>query len=417
MTTAERAHQPSAASRSDAGRGPTPHIFAFAPNRWDDVWMNRQQLLSRLAGRGWPVTYSTGALSVWDRGSPQWKTAPWVNQYRMHDGVCIETPGKTRVRWPRFAAIDNLVVRRHAAALRQRERRASSGTIAHIFHPDFQPYARALGCRWTVYHAYDLFSQQPSWTDQMARMEDDLVANADLVIATSPSVLQALRGADPGRSAVVPNGADAETFASGPSLPCPADLAAVPRPRIGYIGNLNRKVDFPMIAAVAQERPQWHWVLIGPVSQTGPGAPDNDPQLAPAYRTCLQLPNIHFLGMKPHTELPAYAGHMNVNVICYRGDRGWWNAAVPLKLHEYLATGHPVISINLPDIGEHGDVVTFVHDIDGWKAGIESALGDQPTAAVSRRRNVALANSWDVRVDQLEQLLEAMVSTGSSQEA
>jgi hypothetical protein len=305
-----------------------------------------------------------------------------------------------------------MVVYFHAAALRRLRRGVPSDSIAHIFHPEYQPYAKAMGCRWTVYHAYDLFAQQPSWTDRLARMENDLVSSADLVIATSPTVLHALRGADPDRSAVVPNAADSKAFALGPGLPCPADLAAVPRPRIGYIGNINRKVDFPMIAALAQERPQWHWALVGPVSQAGPGAPDNDPVLASAYRTCVQLTNVYFLGAKPHAELPAYAGHMDVNTICYRGDQGWWNAAVPLKLHEYLATGHPVVSIALQDIEEHAGVVAFVHGVDGWRTAIDAALADQSATLAARRRDTALANSWDARVDQLERLLKTMMAGG-----
>jgi glycosyltransferase involved in cell wall biosynthesis len=398
-----------ARSMATTGQVTKPAVLAFAPGRWDGLWMNRQQLLSRLARRGWPVTYSTGALTVWDRGSDLWQTAPWINSYEAQDGVSVETPGKMLLRWPRFATADRLVVRLHAASLARRERRVASDTIAHVFHPLFQPYAKALGCRWTIYHAYDVYAQQPGWTDSMARMEEELIASADIVIASGAAILNALPGVDRERSVVLPNGADSAEFALGPTLPCPEDLSRIPQPRIGYIGNVNRKIDFPMIAALAQERPDWHWVMVGPVRESGLAAPAEDPQIASAYHLCRQLPNVHFLGHKDRTELPAYAGHMTVNTICYRGDEGWWTSAMPLKLHEYLATGTPVVSLDLTDLHEHADVVRLVDSVDGWRRAIEAALNDRSSAAQARRRDLALANSWDERVDRLEHLLEGMV--------
>ncbi len=101
---------------------------------------------------------------------------------------------------------------------------------------------------------------------------------------------------------------------------------------------------------------------------------------------------------------------MTVNTICYRGDEGWWTSAMPLKLHEYLATGNPVVSIDLPDLREHDDVVALVNGVDGWRRAIKTALSDRSPNAAARRRDVALANSWEDRVDRLEQLLETMRS-------
>ena len=71
-----------------------PPILAFAPNSWHSSWKNRQQLLSRLAARGWPVIYSTGALSVWDRDKPQWAEAGWRGGFVEADGVLVDRPGR-----------------------------------------------------------------------------------------------------------------------------------------------------------------------------------------------------------------------------------------------------------------------------------------------------------------------------------
>jgi glycosyltransferase involved in cell wall biosynthesis len=394
-----------------------PHIFAFAPNAWRGPWMNRQQLLSRLARRGWPVTYSTGPLASWDRHSERWRNAPLLSTYEMHDGVRVEVAGKSRLRWPRIAPYDRLVIRRHASALLHQAGCAPSAAIAYVFHPSLYDLAAAMDCRWTVYHAYDVFALQPGWSDALARAQKDLLERADLVIASGPSIAQALREAGAERVLVLPNGADAEAFAAGALQPCPADLAAIPRPRIAYIGHLNRKVDFAMIATVAKARPAWHWVLVGPVPEDGSAAPANDPHIGAAFRECQTLANVHFLGGKPYTALPAYAAHMDVHTICYRPDRGWWNAAAPLKLHEYLATGRPVVSIDIMDIHPFADVVRLVRDRAGWIGALEAALKERSAQAMERRRDAARANSWDDRVDLLERRLDGMVALGAESAA
>lgn len=386
------------------------HIFAFAPNAWGGPWMNRQQILSRLARRGWRVTYSTGPLSMWDRGSDDWHAAPWRTSFERHDGVDVGLAGKSLPRWPRLPPYDRIVTRRHASALLRQARCAPSNAIAYVFHPALHELAAAMNCRWTVYHAYDLFALQPGWSDALETAQRALLRRADLVVASSPSVARTLREAGGDRVLVLPNGADAQAFAAGALSPCPADLAAIPHPRIGYIGHLNRKVDFAMIAAVATARPEWHWVLLGPVPDRGSAAPANDARTADALRACRNLVNVHFLGGKPHTALPAYAAHMDVHTICYRADQGWWNAAAPLKLHEYLATGRAVVSVDLPDIRMFSDVVRFVRGAEEWPAAIAAALADRSPQSAERRRRVARANSWDNRVDLLEQRLGAMIA-------
>lgn len=400
----------SASSRFDAGRARRPHIFAFAPNGWNGPWMNRQQILSRLGRRGWPVTYSTGPLSWWQRQSDAWREAPWFSTFEMRDGVLVEIPGKTLPSWPRAGLYDRFVQRRHAALLLRQARCAPSAALAYVFHPSFLDVAAALDARWLVYHAYDVFALQPGWSDDLARAEATLLHRADLVVASSPSVAEGMHRAGRDDVMVLPNGGDARAFEAGAQQPCPADLAGIPRPRIAYIGNINRKVDFPMIATVARCRPDWHWVLVGPVATTGSGAPASDPKVAAAFGACRELPNVHFLGHKPHGELPAYAAHMDVNTMCYRSDRGWWKAATPLKLHEYLAAGRPVVSSDLKDIRAFADVVAFARNMDEWQGAIEAALLDRSPQAVERRRRVARANSWDGRVDLLEQRLDAMIS-------
>lgn len=386
------------------------HIFAFAPNEWHGPWLNRQQFLSRLARRGWPVVYSTGALSTWQRGSAAWRAAGIFSRWEDHDGVRVDRPGKALLRWQRVKPFDVCAIFGHTVSLSRRSGVRRSKSIAYVFHPSFYCYATVGNFGRVLYHAYDVYEDQPGWTRELAQWQKHLVLRADRVVASSKSVLERLGHEAWKKGTVICNGADVAAFSRGPTLPCPADLDWIPHPRVGYVGRINRKIDFNAIATVAQRRPEWHWVIVGPVQEGGLGGADIDPVVGPGYRACRRLTNVHFLGAKHHTDLPAYVGHMTVNTICYRNDRGWWEAAVPLKLYEYLAAGRPVVSCILPEISNLSGAVSFASTTDEWEAAIAAAIAENSDSAIKRRQSIAAANSWDERVDRLERVLDALLA-------
>ena len=72
----------------------TPIVLAFGMNVWDEYWQTRQHGLSRLAGRGWNVGYTTPAMSIWERGGLRWRHASWLARTDCRDGVRIRYPGR-----------------------------------------------------------------------------------------------------------------------------------------------------------------------------------------------------------------------------------------------------------------------------------------------------------------------------------
>jgi hypothetical protein len=374
--------------------------------------MNRQQLLSRLAHRGWPVVYSMGALNVWHRHSEGWLNAPLLAQQYDLDGVRVDRAGHLIPVWPSVQSYNDWAVKRYCRSLRRRAGFArDTESIGYLFWPELFPYVRALGCRFLVYHAVDNYTSMPGSGPEIQKLEQVIVARADLLIGTTADTLARLPQGGKAKRRVLHNGTDADAYASGPDLPCPQDLAHIPRPRICYSGHLNRKVDFNLIARIARLRPEWHWVLVGPETR-GAGNPSNDPALADAFTTCGRLQNVHFLGCKSVVELPAYTGHADANVICYRQDAGgWWNSCYPLKLHDYLASGRPVISTPLTAVQPFAHVVDIATDYEEWLRALERALFQGGISSAAQRRTVARANTWDMRVDQLEEWLYEMLET------
>ena len=384
----------------------TATIIALASDRWDGHWMNRQHLLSRLAARGWTVVYSTGAFAAWQIGSEEWKQAPFFPRLRLLNGVRVVERGKFFVSIGKNGILHRWAIKAHSKILRCQVPHKTP-LIAWITHPRYLSYLRHLKSNAVVYHVFDAYSKLPGWTDQMAKNEKQLIEKSNLIITASEGMAKLLGSEAQIKVRVLPNGADIYIYQQGKSCPCPPDLTKIPKPRIGYTGNMSPKFDFNLVASLATQRPDWHFVLVGPIVKGGGDWVDE--YTKHGFEKCKHINNIHFLGEKPVTALPAYVGHMDVNAMFYRcsGD-GWWKYIYPLKLHEYLAAGPPVVSTPLEAIKPFGDVVFLARDVKEWIVSIEKALSEKPMAQ-EERFAVAKQNSWEARVNILEEYLKNII--------
>jgi glycosyltransferase involved in cell wall biosynthesis len=374
-------------------------IVAFAPDAWSGRRMNRQQILSRLAARGWPVLYSNGALSVWDRGGPRWSEAGWFDRIEEAEGLLLDRPGRLLPRWQRHPLWDRFTVRRHARHLMSF---AGERAICYVFHPSFWPYVDVLRPQHLVFHAYDSFDLTDDWDDQLADYQFRLARRADLLVISAQNIAASLPADIRSLAHELPNGADVEAFIAAARSECPGDLAAITPPRIGYAGAINAKLDLNLVLEVARQRHDWHWVVLGACSI-------NDEETRRLWEACGQARNIHYLGHKQHTLVPAYLNHMDVNVMCYRASGGgWWIRGYPLKLHEQLAVGKPVVASPLETIRPFAHVVDLAETPAEWIAAIERALASGGVGTPEERVAVARQNTWDQRVDLLERWLLEM---------
>lgn len=374
------------------------NIVALAGNDWSGPWMNRQQLLSRLGHRH-NVLYSNGLLSLWDRGNEKWRSSGWRHRVAHADQVHIDQPGKLLPRWQTAGPWDRFALRRIARRWRRRLDHEGRPLVAYVFHPRYWPYIDALSPDYLVYHCYDLYRETPGWNSQLENWQRHLIQRANFSVASSQVIKTDLASMSRGPVHFLPNGADYEAFAAGHAAPEPEDLTTIPRPRLAYVGNINRKVDLALLAELARAQPDWQFVMIG-------GVGNLDEPTTAAYADCRKLANIHWLGQKRPTELPAYVGHTDVNLMAYRSGPGVWTKGIyPLKLHEYLAAGPPVVSAPIDSVEPFSDVVTLATGVDDWQQAIATALERGADDGRDARQSVAHKNSWDARVQRLESLL------------
>jgi glycosyltransferase involved in cell wall biosynthesis len=251
-----------------------------------------------------------------------------------------------------------------------------------------------------VYHAYDLFHKQGEWANELAEYEACFLRHAHLVVASSNSIAEHLMSLGARSIVVVENGVDYEAFSRTVAERAePVDIAVVPHPRIGYAGALNRKVDFALLAKLATRREDWNFVIIGAFGNL-------DDETSAAVERLRTMKNVQFLGFKNRDVLPLYMSAMDVNLLSYRVASHLWTEGIyPLKLHEYLATGRPVVSAGLPSVRPFADVIAITDTVGAWEDAIAAALTEASPQKSQQRQAVARANSWETRVALLQQEL------------
>ena len=261
------------------------------------------------------------------------------------------------------------------------------------FLPNTADYVGTLGEDCSVYYCVDEWSLF-SYLDRAQTLdaEQKLLSKVDAVFAINGPLAAAKRPLNP-RTYVSPHGVDHALFARAldDATAVPADLACLPRPRIGFYGTLRDWVDFELIGHVARKRPDWAIALIGQ-------------QLAD-MTPIRGLANVHLLGQKQHYELPAYCKGFDVGMIPYRIDERM-TFVNPLKLREYLSAGLPVVSTPVPEVTRLSHLAHVAETADAFVAAIERALGESSPAARGARSLLMKEETWAARVAQVARTVD-----------
>ncbi len=210
----------------------------------------------------------------------------------------------------------------------------------------------------------------------------ELLSQVDAVFAANHDLAVVKRERNPS-TFVAPHGVDHALFATAldPDVRVPAELAALPHPRIGFAGDL-RNVDVELIAELARMRPAWSIVLTGQPS------------------SALDLPNVHLLGARDHDELPAFYAGIDVGMLPYRGHVN------PLQLRECLAAGRAVVSTPMPETERYPGLCHIASDAQGFVAAIEQILATDSRAARLARSAAMSDETWTSRVECMTRRLD-----------
>lgn len=263
-------------------------------------------------------------------------------------------------------------------------------------HPG--PLAGTLGERFVVYYCVDDYAYLTGVDGrEIARLDEELTRSADQVFATSSHLCERKKQHN-ANTAYSPHGVDFAHFSAASDSAAPVALGArdLPHPIIGFFGSIGRFVDIELLVSIARSRPDWTLLFIG--------LPAVDVQ---ELRACK---NAVFAGAQPYKDLPDWARAFDVAILPYRSsDPGVVNAN-PLKLREYLATGKPVVASSTPATEPFAHCIHIARNAGEFIEKIEAALALDSDASRQRRMQEVIGCSWESRVDEIVEVVEANIS-------
>lgn len=301
-----------------------PKLIVLSHLRWDFVTQRPQHLLTR-AARSFDVVFMEEPVWV-DGGVPRVEAGIRPRGIRLVQPVLPHgTPEKVAVQHQK-QLLDALVADADDAEL-----------VLWYYTPMALSFSRQVAADVVVFDKMDELSAFQNAPPLLIALEAELLRRADVVFTGGASMHEAAAGRHDNIHCF-PSSIDVAHFSKARThvLADPADQAVIPGPRIGFFGVIDERMDLAMVAEVADLRPDWSLVMIGPTAK-----------IDKAYMPLRA--NIHWLGNKSYAELPAYLGGWDI---------GWMpfaiNAATrfisPTKTPEFLAAGLPVVSTAIRDV-------------------------------------------------------------------
>ena len=269
--------------------------------------------------------------------------------------------------------------------------------ILWLFLPALVGLAGRFDEKLVIYHCIDEHAANPNVPAQQVKANEmRLLKRADIVLASSKTLYEDKRAFN-AHTYYLPNVADADLFARArdASLPVAEGVSDLSHPMAGFIGNITAyKLDIDLLCAVAREKSNWQFVLIGPI---GRGDPSTDVSKLQA------LSNIHLLGERAYSELPRYVKAFDACLIPFNRNEST-RGSLPMKFFEYLATGKPVIATNLPTLAEFREYFYRVDTVAEFSAALDAALRE-PREAAAKRIEIARQYSWDARMQEIGRIV------------
>jgi glycosyltransferase involved in cell wall biosynthesis len=392
------------------------NIVYFGPEKWEGMWRNRHQLMSRFARRN-KVIYVEPVISLrklmhqlqrGHAGKVEFLKAfcqrrvrrVSENLYIYNSPVFIPVSGRfplDKITWWTWKLLMKRTFRRLGFYR----------PIIWLSKPDMLNFTGSFAEKLIIYHVVDEYSAygHPNKENKkhLRISEQKMLKRADIVVVVSQTLYETKSVCNE-HTYIVPNGVDIDSYnraLSSKESP-PADIIRLQRPIIGYSGLISCRLNLDLIHHVACSHPEWSLVFIGAIDERW-----CENQLA----RLSQLNNVSFLGLKDIKAVPYYVKAFDVCLIPYMINEETENLS-PLKLYDFLATGKPIVTTAFPSALEFEDIVYIADSKESFTHNIKKALLEQNDDLFSARRHSASLNTWEQRIKQLSRLIESRLAEG-----
>jgi glycosyltransferase involved in cell wall biosynthesis len=374
---------------------PEVGVIALVPDEWGSMWQSRHHVLSRLA-RYFQVLWMNPAREWRDILKGTTRSEGRIDCRQLPPGFIVKDAEPWLPHLYRFGTLRKAFTgQRVNRARRQLVRAGCKTIILYLWRADFADALKLVPADLSCYHVDDEYSFSDIETPGN-NVERRLIESVDEVFIHSPGLFEK-KGNINHHTTLIPNGVDYQLYAT-PYLE-PGDLRHIPHPRIGYAGWLKKQLDWRLLRVLAERHPEWSLVFVG-----GENTAHKEIATDIAALSCLR--NVYFLGSKSTEDLCRYPQHFDVCIMPYVAN-DYTKYIYPLKLHEYLACGRPVVGTRIRSLEQFSAVIGLASTPDEWHAAI--AWGSNRDGNFMRearaRQAIAREYDWNVLVKRIAKVL------------
>ncbi len=369
-------------------------IIAHSHLDWDWVWQRPQQFLSRLSKRH-QVLYVEGPKPVEGVSS----SSICVREVADYPNLLVVQTTIPAARWSHGEWVDGERRRLLQTLLAEPIGRNFVSPVQWFYDPmAVSAFAGEMNESAIVYDCMDQLSQFRFCPPELVKREQELLAAADVVFAGGPKIWQE-------KSKYNPNcfmygcGVDTLHFGAARSKrhSVPHDISELPHPIYGYIGVVDERLDYELLASLADSNSEGSVVMVGPTAKV-------DPALFP------KRDNLHWLGGRDYSLLPGYAKAFDVCLMPFALNEAT-QFINPTKALEYMATETPIVSTPIEDVvSQFNDIVLICKTPAEFSAACARAAFMPNKSALQRGLQRARTSSWDAVVRNLEGHIEYALS-------
>ncbi len=268
--------------------------------------------------------------------------------------------------------------------------------VINAFNPFFgNPLARRFNEKLLLYYCYDEISAAAWAKNHGKQQEEKFIPKTDAVITTSKGLFEAKKQLHP-NTFLVKNGVDFEAFNRGLSKTETFIPKNTFEKTVGYIGAIDFRMDLPLMEFAVETLSQYLFAFIGKVTD------------ARVRQTLEKYPNVRFLGAKPIDELPYFAADFDIGIIPFERNE-FTRKIYPLKINEYFALGKPVVMTDFGDMSDFAESASIVHNKEEFIKALQHELHTDNIEKQQIRINIARANSWENRAEELANIIEQLL--------
>jgi len=349
----------------------TPLLVCFSHLRWDFVWQRPQHLLTRAARH---YTVLVIEEPVFQAGAE-----PHMDLSQRPQGVTIAVPVL-----PEGLSHEDVIAEQHDLIEALIGREALAPRVFWYYTPMALAFTSGLECDLCVYDNMDELSLFRGASRVLIDLETALFARADLVFTGGMSLYEAKRKRHHSVHGF-PSSIDFDHFAQARVARAdPPDQSGIASPRLGFFGVIDERMDVELVGRIADLRPRWQFVMIGPVVKI-------DPAILP------RRDNLHWLGSKSYADLPHYLAGWEVGLMPFALNEST-KFISPTKTPEFLAAGVPVVSTPIVDVirpyGEKG-LVEIARNAEEIVENVEIILSRPRDAWLAKVDRHLASGSWD----------------------